>query len=173
MFVLGCFGPLIAVYVRDSLHQSTGVYSAVSAMIGVGMFIGVNLLNTLGKNIKNTTLVYAGLGGIGVGLCFLAFVPYVWAAIVADFIIGLAVAGIVVPANVLIQQETPPALMGRVGSTNMSLIFGAQILGLVLSGQLADFIGVRHVFAYCAVMLVVLMAAGKLFMEPKPKPVQA
>jgi DHA3 family macrolide efflux protein-like MFS transporter len=168
MFVLGCFGPLIAVYVRDSLHQSTGVYSAVSAMIGVGMFIGVNLLNTVGKNIKNTTLVYAGLGGIGVGLCFLAFVPYVWAAIVADLIIGLAVAGIVVPANVLIQQETPPALMGRVGSTNMSLIFGAQILGLVLSGQLADFIGVRHVFAYCAVMLVVLIAAGKLFMEPKP-----
>jgi MFS family permease len=168
MFVLGCFGPLIAVYVRDSLHQSTGVYSVASAMIGVGMFIGVSLLNTVGKNIKNTTLVYAGLGGIGVGLCFLAFVPYVWAAVLACLIIGLAVAGIIVPANVLVQQETPPELMGRVGSTNMSLIFGAQILGLVLSGQVANFIGVRHVFAYCAVMLVVLIAAGKLFMEPKP-----
>ena len=167
MFVLGCFGPLIAVYVRDTLHASTTLYSWVSAMIGVGMFLGVSALNSVGKKLKNTTQVYAGLGGIAVGVCGLAFVPHVWAALVSDLVIGLAVAGIIVPATVMIQQETPPALMGRVGSTNMSLIFGAQILGLVLSGALADRVGVRHVFTYCAVMLVVLMLAGKLFMEPK------
>jgi len=66
------------------------------------------------------------------------------------------------------QQETPPALMGRVGSTFMSLIFTAQISGLILSGLIADRIGVRHVFALCAVMLAVLMTAGRLWMEPKP-----
>jgi DHA3 family macrolide efflux protein-like MFS transporter len=49
----------------------------------------------------------------------------------------------------------------------MSLIFGAQILGLLLSGFMADRVGVRHVFAYCAVMLVVMVVAGKLFMEPE------
>ncbi len=167
MFVLGCFGPLIAVYTRDTLHASTGTYSAISAMIGVGMFLGVNLLNTVGKKLPNSLLVYSGLLGIALGVCFLAFLPYVWAALVGDLIIGLAVAGIIVPASTLIQQETPPALMGRVGSTNMSLIFGAQILGLVLSGLMADRLGVRHVFAYCAGMLVVLSVAGKLFMEPK------
>ena len=167
MFVLGCFGPLIAVYTRDTLHASTGTYSAISAMIGVGMFVGVNLLNTVGKKISNTLLVYSGLLGIAVGVSFLAFLPHVWAALVGDLVIGLAVAGIIVPASTLIQQETPPALMGRVGSTNMSLIFGAQILGLVLSGLMADRLGVRNVFAYCAVMLVVLSVAGKLFMEPK------
>ena len=170
MFVLGCFGPLIAVYVRDSLHASTGIYSIVSAMIGVGMFAGVTGLNAVGKNVKNTTQVYFGLGGIAVGVCLLGGVPQVWAAIVADLIIGLSVAGIIVPATTMIQQETPPALMGRVGSTNMSVIFGSQIVGLVLSGLLADRIGVRHVFLYCAVMLVILMAVGKLFMEPKPHP---
>ena len=167
MFVLGCFGPLIAVYVRDNLHESSGTYSVVSLMIGLGMFLGVNGLNTFGKKIPNTILVYSGLLGIAVGLVLLAGIPHVWAAILADLIIGIAVSGIVVPANVLIQQETPPALMGRVGSTNMSLIFSAQIGGLVLSGIFANIIGVRHVFAYCAVMLVVLVIAGKLFMEPK------
>jgi len=170
MFVLGCFGPLIAVYVRDSLHASTGVYSVVSAMIGVGMFAGVTGLNAVGKDIKNTTQVYLGLGGIALGVCLLGAVPYVWAAILADLIIGLAVAGIIVPATTMIQQETPPALMGRVGSTNMSVLFGAQIVGLVLSGLLANRIGVRHVFFYCAVMLVALILLGKLFMEPKPHP---
>ena len=167
MFVLGCFGPLIAVYVRDSLHASTGIYSIVSAAIGVGMFAGVTGLNAAAKKVKNTTLVYSGLLGIAVGLCLLGGVPHVWAAIVADLIIGFAVGCIIVPATTMIQQETPPALMGRVGSTNMSLIFGAQILGLVLSGIFAGSIGVRNVFAACAVMLVLLAAAGKLFMEPK------
>ena len=168
MFILGCFGPLIAVYVRDTLHQSSGTYSAVSLTIGVGMFLGVNVLNTAGKRLPNTLLVYSGLGGIALGLVLLAGIPTVWAAILADLIIGIAVSGIVVPANTLIQQETPPALMGRVSSTNMSLIFSAQILGLILSGVLANRIGVRNVFAVCAVMLVVLAVAGKLFMEPKP-----
>jgi MFS family permease len=86
---------------------------------------------------------------------------------VATLIIGFAVAGIVVPATTMMQQETPPELMGRVGSTMMSLIFTAQVAGLVLSGFLADRIGVRHVFAVCAILLAALMAAGKLFMEPK------
>jgi DHA3 family macrolide efflux protein-like MFS transporter len=31
MFVIGCFGPLIAVYVRDSLHANTTVYGWASA----------------------------------------------------------------------------------------------------------------------------------------------
>jgi MFS family permease len=167
MFVLGCFGPLIAVYVRDNLHQQTEVYGVLSAMIGVGMFAGVTVLGIVGKKLRNTTLVYLGLGGIGLGLCGLAFLAFIWSTVVANLVIGLAVGCIIVPATTLIQQETPPALMGRVGSTNMSIIFGAQILGLLLSGVLANAIGVQRVFAICAVMLVVFMAAGKLFMEPK------
>lgn len=67
MFIIGCFGPLIAVYVRDSLHSSTQVFGIVSAMIGVGMFAGVNVLNTLGKNMKNTSQVYFGLCGMAAG----------------------------------------------------------------------------------------------------------
>ena len=168
MFVLGCFAPLIAIYVRDSLHQQTGIYAVVAAMIGVGMLVGMNTLNTLGKRFSNTILVYAGLGGVAVGLTITASLPYVWSAILGNLVIGIAVSAIMVPAQVLIQAETPPALMGRVGSTVMSFIFGAQILGLIASGQLATYIGVRQVFAYCAVLLVVLAAAGKLWMEPKP-----
>jgi MFS family permease len=57
--------------------------------------------------------------------------------------------------------------MGRVGSTFMSIVFGAQILGLILSGILTQHMGVRRVFALCAVLLLVLAAAGKVWMEPK------
>lgn len=167
MFIMGCFGPLIAVYVRDSLHQGNSIYAWASGMIGLGLLLGVNAINTWGKEIRNTILVYSGLLGIVAGLIFLAAVTQIWSTLLGDFFIGCAVAAIIIPAQTLVQQETPPALMGRVGSTMMSVIFSAQILGLLLSGILAQLIGVRQTFALCAVVLTLLTAAGKLWMEPK------
>ncbi len=167
MFVLGCFGPLIAVYVRDSVHASTRIFGFASALIGVGMFAGINLLTFAGKRVPNNVLVYAGLGGIAAGLVVLTVLTHVWSTMLGTLIIGLAVSGIVIPSQTMIQQETPPELMGRVGSTVMSVIFSAQIAGLILSGVLADRIGVRHVFAVCAALLAVLVGAGRLWMEPR------
>src|SRR5271168_5366422 len=167
MFVIGCFGPLIAIYVRDSLHASTKMFGIVSPMVGLGMLLGINGLNTFGKKLSNTLLVYCGLGGIAVGLVILTALPHVWSTLLGNFIIGVAVAAIIVPSQTLFQQATPPELMGRVGSTFMSIIFTAQISGLILSGLLTQYIGVRQVFALCAVMLVALITVGKLWMEPK------
>jgi MFS transporter, DHA3 family, macrolide efflux protein len=170
MFVIGCFAPLIAIYVRDTLHASTKMFGIVTPMIGLGMLLGINGLNTFGKKLSNTLLVYSGLCGIIVGLVILTLLPHVWSTIVGNFIIGFSVAGIIVPSQTLFQQATPPELMGRVGSTFMSIIFAAQISGLILSGLLTQHIGVRQVFALCAGMLVILIAVGKIWMEPKPTP---
>ena len=134
MFVIGCFGPLIAIYVRDSLHASTKMFGIVSPMIGLGMLLGINGLNTFGKRLSNTLLVYSGLCGIAVGLVILTLLPHIWSTLAGNFIIGFSVAGIIVPSQTLFQQATPPELMGRVGSTFMSIIFTAQISGLILSG---------------------------------------
>ncbi|MCU1226753.1 MAG: major facilitator superfamily 1 [Edaphobacter sp.] len=173
MFVIGCFGPLIAVYVRDSLHASTKFFGIASAMIGLGMLLGINGLNAFGKKLSNTLLVYSGLFGIGVGLVILTALTHVWSTVLGNLIIGFSVAGIVVPSQTLFQKATPPELMGRVGSTFMSIVFAAQITGLVLSGILTHYTDVRHVFALCAILLFILMAVGKLWMEPKPEPVSA
>jgi len=170
MFVMGCFGPLIAVYVRDVLHALTKTYSIVSAMIGFGLLIGVNSLNAFAKKMSNTLQVYLGLGGIALGTLLLAAIPTVATAILGCFLIGFAVAGIIVPSQTLVQQETPPELMGRVGSTLMSAIFSAQILGLVLSGILAQHTSIRGVFGLCTALLVALIIAGKLWMEPAEHP---
>jgi MFS family permease len=99
----------------------------------------------------------------------MALVPYTAATMFGCFLVGFAAAGIIVPSQTLIQQETPHELMGRVGSTNMSIIFGAQIAGLLLSGVLAEHTSVRRVFVLSTGMLAVLMLAGKLWMEPKPR----
>lgn len=168
MFVMGCFGPLIAVYVRDNLHQSTRTFGIASAMIGVGLLIGVNALNAFAKRVSNSAQVYFGLGGIAVATLLMALFPHTAIALLGCFLVGFAAAGIIVPSQTMMQQETPAELMGRVGSTTMSAIFSAQIGGLLLSGVLAELTSVRRVFLLCTIMLALLMAAGKLWMEPKP-----
>src|SRR5260370_13408096 len=155
MFVIGCFGPLIAVYVRDSLHASTRVFGIASAMIGLGMLLGINGLNTFGKKLGNTLLVYSGLCGIAIGLVILTMLPHVWSTILGNLIIGFSVAGLIVPSQTLFQQATPPELLGRVGSTFMSIVFASQIAGLILSGVLTQYVAVRHVFTLCTVLLVI------------------
>lgn len=170
MFVVGCFGPLIAVYVRDILHGSTQFFGVASALIGVGMLVGINALTVIAKTAKNTTLVYTGLAGIALGLALLAGLAHPWSTLAGTFVIGFAVAGIVIPSQVMIQQETPPPLLGRVGSTTMSLVLTAQVSGLLLSGFLAATLGVRNVFAGCAVLLLLFIAAGGLWMAPRTVP---
>lgn len=169
MFVMGCFGPLIAVYVRDTLHAAIKVFTVASMLIGVGMMIGVNALNALAKKVSNSAQVYGGLLGIAAGTLLMAALPHNGTVYLGCFLIGFSCAGIIVPSQTLIQQETPQALLGRVGSTVMSCIFTAQIAGLLLSGILANLISVRRVFGLSTAMLLLLTLAGKLWMEPKPQ----
>jgi DHA3 family macrolide efflux protein-like MFS transporter len=164
MFVLGCFGPLIAIWVRDWLHAKAGVFGIVSAMVGTGMMLGMPFVRRLSGRVPNSTLVLSGLAGIGLGALLLGALPWVPASMLACFTLGFTFAGVIVPAQTLMQQETPHALMGRISSTTMSVVFFAQLIGLALSGVLAQAFGVRAVFFLCAVLAWVLTGAGKLLL---------
>jgi len=165
LFTIGCFGPLISIYVRDTLHASAGLFGFVSGNVGVGMLVGTQVVRKLAPRFSDTGLVLSGLAGIGAGVLLLGALPYIAAALASTFIIGFAFAAILVPAQTLIQRETPRDMLGRVGSTNASVIFLGQILGLVLSGVLAEALGVRMVFFLCAALSVALAGAGKVFLR--------
>ncbi|HEY7287656.1 MAG TPA: MFS transporter [Vicinamibacterales bacterium] len=170
LFTIGCFGPLIAIHVRDSLHASARLFGFVSGMVGFGMLIGTQVIRKLVGRFGDDTLVLSGLGGIGVGALILGGLPYAAAALAATFTIGLAFSAIMVPAQTLLQRETPHDMIGRVSSTNISVAFCAQILGLVLSGYLADHLGVRLVFMACAALAAVMAMGGRVFLHRQPVP---
>jgi MFS family permease len=167
LFTIGCFGPLISLYVRDTLHASAGLFGYVSGMVGVGLLAGTQVIRIVARKASDTGLVLWGLLGIGAGVLLLGAVPHIVATFVATFTIGFAFAAIMVPAQTLIQRETPPDMLGRVGSTNASVIFLGQILGLAVSGILADVVGVRMVFFLCAALSVALAVAGRMFLSSR------
>ena len=167
LFIIGCFGPLISIYVRDTLGASAGLFGYVSGMVGIGLLVGTMGIREIVKRAKasDTGLVLSGLAGIGAGVLLLGAVPHIVATFAATFTIGFAFGAIIVPASTLIQRETPPDMLGRVGSTNASLIVLGQILGLAVSGVLAELVGVRTVFFMCAALSVALALAGRLFLQ--------
>src|SRR5947199_822725 len=60
-------------------------------------------------------------------------------------------------------------MLGRVSSSFMAVFSLSQLLGLLLSGGLANSIGVRHLFTSSAVLLVVLSGIGFLWLrDDKP-----
>ncbi|HZE80708.1 MAG TPA: MFS transporter [Candidatus Polarisedimenticolia bacterium] len=160
MFVLSSFSPLISIYIRDSLHAGSFVFGAISAMVGVGMIVGTQLVTRLARSGSKSYVVLGGLFLLGAGAGLLGAFRNTPMAALSTFTMGFGIAFVWIPAQTMSQQETPPPMVGRVSSTFMSLISFSQVFGLLLSGYLAQRLGIRAVFVTCAGVLAVISAAG-------------
>lgn len=169
MFVLSSFSPLISIYIRDSLSAGTFWYGIISAMVGLGMIFGTQLVNRLAKNRSNAHVVLGGLFSLGIGAALLGGFRNIPMAALSTFAIGFAIAFVWVPAQTMSQQETPHEMVGRVSSSFMSLIAVSQVLGLMLSGYLAQKLGIRPLFLACAGVLALLSAVGYLMLRGRPQ----
>ena len=167
MFTLSSFSPLISVYIRDTLQAGALLYGGISAMVCVGLIAGTQLVRSAAQRRPMENMVVAGLFGVGVGAALLGAFRSSATAALSTFTLGFAIAFVVVPAQTLSQKETPPAMQGRVSSTFMALFSGAQVLGMLLSGALADRLGIRPLFLVCAGTISLLAAAGWRFLRPR------
>jgi MFS transporter, DHA3 family, macrolide efflux protein len=160
MFAMSCFGPLIALYVRDFLSSGTVLFGALNSLIGVGMIVGTLLLRRIAAGHRKEMVVLAGLLTVGVSTVLIAGIPVAALTAVGMFSLGFGVALIITPAQALFQQETPIAMVGRVSSSVMSVITFSQIIGLAISGSFAGMVGVRNVFFACAALLAAITLFG-------------
>jgi MFS family permease len=170
MFVLSSFSPLISIYIRDSLRAGPFVFGFISSMVGIGLIAGAQLLGRMHQKITRTNIVLGGLFALGIGAALLGAFENIAMAAASTFMMGLAISFVLIPAQTMSQQETPPALMGRVSSTFMSLIALSQVLGLLLSGYLAEKLGIRPLFLASAGALAVIAGAGWIFMRNRAEP---
>jgi MFS transporter, DHA3 family, macrolide efflux protein len=74
--------------------------------------------------------------------------------------VGFFAAFVMVCAQVLVQQETPHELLGRVSSTLWSLLSIAQVAALLGAGPVADRFGVIGLYYFSAAALVAIGVFG-------------
>lgn len=116
----------------------------------VGMVVGALLIGQFGRKFSKRTLTTMGIFLGGIFLLLLSAVvkfPNIPVAILSLAFLGVACSLVNVPANTVLQTDTPPALQGRVYGVLTSFIGGAAILPVVLTGVAADIFGVGKVIS--------------------------
>jgi MFS family permease len=160
MFAVSCFGPLIAVYVRDELLATSLAFGIINSLIGVGMIVGTLGISRFAKQVSKTHLALWGLLTMGAFVVVMAAFKTIAAASVGMFGLGVGVIFVVVSAQTLMQGQTPMELIGRVSASFMAVLSIAQLVGLVISGSLAQTLGIRNLFFASASLLFLITAFG-------------
>ncbi len=160
MFAIRCFSALIAVYVRDVLHAGSSLFGILGSMVGFGMIIGTQLVRFGAKRLPSVQIVTAGLAGAGVCIAILAAFGSTMMAVISILGIGFFVAFVFIPAQVLMQEHTPPNMLGRVSGSMMAVMFSSQVIALLSAGELATYMGIRNVYFGSALLLFVIAAGG-------------
>lgn len=160
LFAVRCYSALIAVYVRDILHLHQAWFGTLGSLVGIGMLVGTIVVNHLAKTRSKGHMMMSGLFGVAAGVLILALVSSLPVAAVATLGIGFSVALIVISAQTMMQGQTPMEMMGRVTSSLMSVLSLAQVAGLMMSGAIAQAIGIRGAYLITAGLLALIGAVG-------------
>lgn len=168
MFAVSCFGPLIAIYVRDELRATSLAFGIINSLIGVGMIGGTLLISRFARQVSKTHLALWGLFTMGAFVVVLAAFKTIAAASVGMLGLGVGVIFVIVSAQTLMQGQTPMELIGRVSGSFMAVLSLAQLIGLVLSGSLAQTLGIRNLFYASAAMLFLITVFGYFRLPQQP-----
>src|SRR6185369_9792868 len=128
--------------------------------IGVGMIGGTLLISRFGKQVSKTRLALWGLFTMGGFVVVMAAFKTIAAASLGMFGLGIGVILVIVSAQTIMQGQTPMEMVGRVSSSFMSVLSIAQLVGLVISGSLAQALGIRNLFFASAALLFVITVFG-------------
>ena len=106
------------------------------------MIAGTQLLTRFAHHIPRQNLVVYGLGGMGIAVLATAAFGNMASTAAGMFALGLCASAIFITATTLIQHETPHELLGRVMSSLISLVAGAQVISMFVAGPVAQKIGI-------------------------------
>jgi DHA3 family macrolide efflux protein-like MFS transporter len=160
MFAVRCFGALLSVYVRDVLVSNAALFGTLNSLIGIGMITGTQSLHRFAARISQQYLVIYGLSGMGLAVLLTAIFGKLVTTAIGMLGLGFGAAFIMVPAQTLLQQETPQELLGRVMSSLMSLMAVSQVVAMFVAGPVAEKAGIRNLYLASAAMLLIIGAVG-------------
>ncbi|MEO8272803.1 MAG: MFS transporter [Chloroflexota bacterium] len=173
--VIAVLGPSFA---RDTLGLSSKDLIVVVLPLGIGIVMGVLLLNNYGKYIARRRAIEIGLVALGVllvlltvagpvsriltgvgdnvGVVDLSMLTSLVAVVVAiGFLAGVCYGIVAISAQVQLQEDIPAEGRGRVFGVLNMLISVASILPIIVVGQIADVVGTTAVILTVAAFVFI------------------
>ena len=149
---------LLPVVTQEVYNGDTATYGRLLLAIGIGGLVGTFGITLIGTRSKPP--LFLALGGVAVGICYIAF------GAVDLFIFALAIAGLLGGLSVVkgtmsttvVQTLTSDTFRGRVMSL-MNFTWGAQALGALVMGTLAQLWGAPFAFIVAGIAAIVATLA--------------
>jgi predicted MFS family arabinose efflux permease len=153
MVAVGAFIAMLAVYARDVLGAGPRMLGLLLSALGVGAVAGALGVAHAGRRRSRPPVIGIGMLLGAAAFAILAASSNVWVVAAGVLLLGAAASVAIVPAQALLQEETPGALLGRVTSVAVAGIGIVQGLGMVLAGPLVGVLGMQRFLMLAALWL--------------------
>ena len=180
-------GALAPGFMREVLRVGERNVVVLVAPAGIGVVLGLGLLNVVSRRIGRSHAIGLGLLVTSIALAVLAAARpfadvfansrfgqigglaalggalpfFIGIVSVTAFVFGIAYSFITVPAMTLLQEELPEDIRGRVFGVLNSLVSIFSFLPLIIVGPIADVWGIAPVFVLSAVTVFGVWLAGR------------
>ena len=145
---------LMPVVTEEIYSGDSAIYGRLLLAVGIGGLIGTFAITLIGARSKPP--LYLALGGVLIGVCYIGFGSvgvFHYALAIAGLLGGLSVVKGTMSTTV-VQMLVSDTFRGRVMSL-MNFTWGAQALGAMLMGTLAELWGVPFAFIFAGVMAII------------------
>lgn len=126
------------------------------AAAGVGMVFGAGILGHWGDRFHHKPLPLIGFLSMAFVLGVFSFINNLWLGLGLSILMGLGASMIGVPMQTLIQQQTPPAMHGKVFGFQNNAVNIALSAPLAITGPLTDAIGLRNVLVGMSLLVILV-----------------
>ena len=126
------------------------------AAAGVGMVFGAGILGNWGDRFHHKPLPLIGFLSMAFVLGVFSFINNLWLGLGLSILMGLGASMIGVPMQTLIQQQTPPAMHGKVFGFQNNAVNIALSAPLAITGPLTDAIGLRNVLVGMSLLVILV-----------------
>ena len=159
MFGLGAVNVLMVPFIVEDLAVPETWFGLLEASQVAAMVISGGVVAALANRIRADRLLVGGLAGVGVVVATMSLSSNVWHLVGLLFAAGWFVAPTQAAISTIVQTEVATEALGRVSSSQSTIITAAQVASMALAGRAADALGVRQVFVLAG---VVALAAALL-----------
>jgi MFS family permease len=150
-FNFAVFVPLLA---ERTFGGDAGTFGALSALAGVGSFIGAMVMASRVPEPRMRDLAWWAVAA-GVSLVLPGLAPTLWLAGASMIPMGFAIMAFMITGNTILQLNARPEARGRVMALYGIVFLGSTPIGAPLAGVLGEHLGARVGFVVSG-----LIAAG-------------
>ncbi|MFL5680123.1 MAG: MFS transporter [Chloroflexota bacterium] len=155
MLGLGAVNVLFVPLLVDDLRVATAWFGPVDLAQSSSMILAAGLIGMLAARVRSTTIVSAGLLGIGACLALMSQVSSIWQVLVILFAVGWFITPLQAAVVTVLQLGVPDEQRGRIMAALQAAMSGAGVLSMAFAGIAGDVVGVRTVFLAAGAILAV------------------